>query len=31
MKIKLDENMALALAEMLRFHGHDVSTFFEER
>jgi len=31
MKIKLDENMPLALEEMLRFHGHDVSTVPEER
>ena len=30
MKIKLDENMPLALAELLRFHGHDVSTVPEE-
>jgi hypothetical protein len=30
MKIKLDENMPLALAELLRFHGHDCSTVPEE-
>ena len=31
MKIKLDGNMPLALAELLRFHGHDVLTVPEEQ
>ena len=31
MKIKLDESMPSALAELLRFRGHDVSTVPEEQ
>ena len=30
MKVKLDENMPMALAELLRSRGHDVSTVPEE-